>query len=77
MISSLRKVLLDKHAYTCRWNPPLPANLHGREFFVYDHLSNLLACCLEQGSRFLDGQNFVVPHAHGSFLELDCDEVRG
>ena len=56
---------------------PLPADLYGREFFVCDHLADLLARCLEQGSRLFDGQNFVVPHAHGSFLESDCDEVRG
>ena len=77
MISALRKVLLDKHVYTCRWNPPLPANLYGREFFVGDHLADLLARCFEQGSRLFDGQDFVVPHAHGSFLESDCGKVRG
>ena len=56
---------------------PLPADLYGWEFFVYDHLAHLLARCLEQDGSFLDGQNFVVPHAHGSFLELGCHEVRG
>lgn len=49
-------------------NPPLPANLHGREFFVYNHLADLLARGLEQGGGFFYGQNFVVSHAQGSFL---------
>ena len=34
---------------------PLPADLYGWEFFVYDHLAHLLARCLEQGSRLFDG----------------------
>lgn len=34
---------------------PLPADLHGREFFICDHLAYLLARCLEQGSRLFDG----------------------
>lgn len=74
---SVTYLFLEKLHNPCLQHSPLPANLYGREFFVCNHLADLLACCLEQGSRFLDGQNFVVPHAHGSFLELDCDEVRG
>ena len=38
----------------------------GREFFVCDHLADLLARCLEQGSRFLDGQDFIVRHSKTS-----------
>ena len=30
---------------------PLPADLHGREFFICDHLAYLLARCLEQGRK--------------------------
>ena len=56
---------------------PLPADLYGWEFFVYDHLAHLLARGFEQVSRLLDGQDFVIFHAHGSFLKSNCDEVRG
>ena len=47
---------------------PLPADLYGWEFFVYDHLAYLLARCLEQGGGFFNRQNFVISHAQGSFL---------
>ena len=47
---------------------PLPANLHGWEFFVQDHLAHLLARGLEQGGGFFYGQDCVISHAQGSFL---------
>ena len=40
--------------------------MEGREFFVCDHLADLLARCLEQGSRLFDGQDFIVRHSKTS-----------
>ena len=34
---------------------PLPADLYGWEFFVYDHLADLLARGFEQGGGFFYG----------------------
>lgn len=34
----------------------------GREFFVCDHLADLLARCLEQDGRLFDGQDFIARH---------------
>lgn len=47
---------------------PLPADLYGWEFFVYDHLAHLLARGFEQGGGFFNRQNFVISHAQGPFL---------
>ena len=41
---------------------PLPADLYGWEFFVCNHLADLLARCLEQDGRLFDGQDFIVRH---------------
>ena len=47
---------------------PLPADLYGWEFFVYDHLAHLLARGFEQGGGFFNRQSFVISPAQGSFL---------
>ena len=40
------QICLKKFHNPCFQHSPLPANLHGREFFVCDHFADLLARCL-------------------------------
>lgn len=65
---SVTYLFLEKLHNPCFQHPPLPADLYGREFFVYDHLADLLARGFEQGGGFFYGQDFVISHAQGSFL---------
>lgn len=65
---SVTYLFLEKLHNPCLQHSPLPANLYGWEFFVYDHLAHLLARGFEQGGGFFNRQNFVISHAQGSFL---------
>ena len=37
------QISLQENPDALHWDPPLPADLHGREFFVLDHFADLLA----------------------------------
>ena len=53
--------LFLKKLHTPRFqHSPLPADLYGWEFFVYDHLAHLLARGFEQGGGFFN-RHFSCP----------------